>query len=274
MDNSRVDGVVHSLENTQSERWCLCGKVKKEEGMKKSVVSFFVTGAVVGWLACAQATTISVFNNDTQTAEINAWIAAQGGQVTVLEDFEGVQSGLYNSLTTSLGTFSAPGNNQFDVRDQPNTWSRTNYTPGGSNFLDSNDRPNITLTMNSSQPLYNLFFYIQDPADGWPFNHGHTASTTNIMAFDTDGQPADYTFQGSTDPHGNSAYDGQRWFVGITTNSPILQIEFIVNNPWDGYGLDYFSTVTSAPVPEPATMLLFGTGLAGLAGLRRRQGRK
>ena len=244
--------------------------------MKKLVVSFFVTGTVVGWLACAQATTISVFNNDTQTAEINAWIAAQGGQVTVLEDFEGVQSGLYNSLTTSLGTFSAPGNNQFDVRDQPNTWSRTNYTPGGSNFLDSNDLQNITLTMNSSQPLYNMFFYIQDPADGWPFNSGSTASETTIMPFDTNGLPATpYKFQGSLDQHGNTAYDGQRWFVGITTtNAPILEIDFMVNNPWDGYGLDDFSTVTSAPVPEPATMLLFGTGLAGLAGLRRRQGRK
>jgi hypothetical protein len=41
-------------------------------------------------------------------------------------------------------------------------------------------------------------------------------------------------------------------------------------------GADAFSpkTTSSSPVPEPATMLLFGTGLLGLVGLRRKSRKK
>ncbi len=40
------------------------------------------------------------------------------------------------------------------------------------------------------------------------------------------------------------------------------------------FGIKINGDAGQQPVPEPATMLLFGTGLAGLAGLRRRQGKK
>ena len=67
---------------------------------------------------------------------------------------------------------------------------------------------------------------------------------------------------------------------GINPAEPVFvyafwdtQSQMYSDNGWGSGGKVKVST-TSAPVPEPATMLLFGTGLAGLAGFTGRKRKK
>ena len=237
--------------------------------MKKSIIA---TCAVI--LVSASPATALQFDifNSTDDSNINSWISARGGQVSVLEDFEDLNAGWYTSLDSGVGTFTAGGqpgggatsynaNNNpnssdpyFSIQSRSEPWfGRYNTTTGGEKWLDSGDITKLILT-DIDESLTNLFFYLQDPSD--------VNATTTITAT---GQTTSFSESFNDEGNGNS------FFIGITLdeNEFLSALSWETTTNGDGYGLDDFSTV--APVPEPATMLLFGTGLAGLASIRRRK---
>lgn len=135
----------------------------------------------------------------------------------------------------------------------------------GSNYLTSNT--------HSSNFKYEEEAYILSQLGA--FNqYGHIYTNTDIQdalwnIFDSDSDTTSYTNALVNGAHGASYTDA--FLKGFNFYIPVDPDGRDPKN-WDGNGIpqEFIGTSTS-PTPEPSTLVLFGSGLLGLAGAVRRK---
>jgi hypothetical protein len=108
------------------------------------------------------------------------------------------------------------------------------------------------------------------------YNGGGGGSTTMIAFSLVSG--ADTLFSGNVSTAAMDVYGGTPWATYANAFTPASDIsatlQFMPNGSWSGGFIDAVTIAGGEPppaVPEPASLLLFGTGLAGLARWRSRR---
>ncbi len=251
-------------------------------------VKFLAAVAALGLAApvMASAATVNIsytaYANSSSTGAALAARDAFLGGPAMGEDFEGftacksksaVTSGCANGTinTTGIGSFTGigpaftGGGSQVKPVDKivvrtnvPDPYGRFNVTPGGANWLDSNDMNGILWTL--AAPIGTFFdkiaFLLTDLDDVGNFKFGISANGESTVER----------------PGAAKLGNGALHLVTMTFSAPVSALSIsMINGVGDGFGFDGGRVSTIAAVPVPAAGLLLLGGLGALAAMKRRR---
>ena len=150
------------------------------------------------------------------------------------------------------------GGTALEVRNDNPLRSTRFDTEGGSNWLDSNDTYGMNWEVGGLPKFNALAFLLTDVAD----QGARFSMTIGGTLFD------------SVIGDGTRFADGGIYLVKILLPEAVssLSIAMLNDKLNDGFGIDNIMVARVAPIPVPPAALLLLSGIAGIAGLRRRFG--